>query len=175
MKRIYLLRHAKSSWDDPKLGDFERPLNGRGRKTAPRIGRLLAERGWLPDLALCSSAERARETWELLAAELPGAVDCKRMKGLYLAPPSQLLRQIERCPDAAQAVLLVGHNPGLETLALQLAGPGSDAKALARLRAKYPTAALAVFDLDTARWKDIAAARSELRAFIAPRSLDEES
>lgn len=171
MKRIYLLRHAKSSWDNPGLSDFERPLNGRGRKAAPRIGQLLRQRGWIPDLVFCSSAVRTLETWGLVAAELPAAVDFKPMKSLYLAMPSQLLRAVEGCPDKAEAAMLIGHNPGLETLALQLAGPGSDIGALERLREKFPTAALAVIDFDSARWKDIARAPGKLRAFISPREI----
>ncbi len=172
MKRIYLLRHAKSSWDDPALGDFERPLNGRGRKAAPRIGRLLRQRGWRPELVLCSSAARARETWDLVASELGAPVDSKLLKSLYLASPNQLLRSLERLDDAFASVMLIGHNPGLETLALQLAGPGSESKALAKLRAKYPTAALAIIDAEAEHWSDVAVAQTKLRGFIVPNAID---
>lgn len=172
MKRIYLLRHAKSSWDDLSLRDHDRPLNTRGRKAAPRIGKLLRKRGWLPDLVLCSSAARAAETWELAAAELKAAPPEKHLKTLYLATPSQLLRALQRSPADCESVLLVGHNPGLETLAIQLAGAGSDRKALARLHEKYPTGGLAVFELDAERWSAAAPGACTLTAFVVPRDLD---
>lgn len=172
MKRLYLLRHAKSSWDDPTLSDSDRPLNKRGRKAAPRIGKLLRQRGWLPELVLCSSAARAKETWELAAAELKPPPTEKRLKNLYLATPSQLLRALQRSPAACGSVLLIGHNPGLATLATQLAGPGSDRKALARLREKYPTAGLAIFDVEGEDWTGASPGRCALSHFVVPSDLD---
>lgn len=172
MKRIYLLRHAKSSWADPSLRDYERPLNKRGRKAAPRVGKLLKKRGWLPDLVLCSSAARAEETWSLIAAELEAPPQVKLLKTLYQATPSQLLRALRRTPAETESVLLVGHNPAIQTLAIQLAGPASKAKALARLNEKYPTAALAVFDFDAESWTELAQGYCTLSDFVVPRDLD---
>jgi phosphohistidine phosphatase len=172
MKRIYLLRHAKSSWDDPALSDFDRPLNKRGRKAAPRLGKLLKKRGWTPDLVLCSTAARAAETWELAAAELKSEPQVKPLKTLYLATPSQMLRAMQRTPPEAASVMLVGHNPGIENLAAQLAGPESKKKPLARLREKFPTAALAVFDFEAADWASLGQGGCRLVDFVVARDLD---
>ena len=147
MKTLYLLRHAKSSWDDPSLDDFDRPLSGRGRKAAPLVGRFMAEHGWQPDLALVSPAVRARETWQLLSAELPAPIETRFEPAIYMAEPEALLSLL-RQTDTPGSVILVGHNPGLEQLAARLAGPGSDPQASARMTEKFPTAALARFDVD---------------------------
>ena len=172
MKRIYLLRHAKSSWDDLSLTDFDRPLNKRGRNAAPRVGKLLRKRGWTPDLVLCSTAARARETWELIADELEAEPQVKPLKTLYLATPSQMLRALQRTSAETASVMLVGHNPGIENLAAQLAGPDSKKKPLARLREKFPTAALAVFEFDGADWAALAPGQCRLNAFVVARDLD---
>lgn len=145
MKQLLLLRHAKSSWDDPGLDDFDRPLAERGVKAARSIGRELAARGWLPDLALVSPALRTRDTWRLVAAELPVQPRIAFIKALYDASAADILSQIGQSDVSSGSLLVIGHNPGLEHLARQLAGPGSDAKALARLEEKFPTAALARF------------------------------
>jgi len=146
MRTLYLLRHAKSSWDDPSLDDFDRPLSERGRKAAPLIGRYMAEHGWQPDLALVSPAVRARDTWQLVAPELPAPVQTRFEPAIYMAEPEALLTLL-RDIAAPGSVILVGHNPGLEQLAAILAGPGSDLQARARMTEKFPTAALARFDV----------------------------
>ncbi|MCK5748005.1 histidine phosphatase family protein [Oricola sp.] len=146
MKTLYLLRHAKSSWDDPSLDDFDRPLSKRGRKAAPLIGRYMAERNWQPDLALVSPAVRARDTWHLVASEMPKPVETRFEPSIYMAEPEALLALL-RNTDTPGSVILVGHNPGLEQLAARLAGPGSQPQAHARMAEKYPTAALARFEV----------------------------
>lgn len=146
MKTLYLLRHAKSSWDDPALGDFDRPLSGRGRKAAPLVGALMAERGWLPGLALVSPAARARDTWARVSAELPEPVETRFEPAIYMAEPEDLLALL-RETGTPGSVILVGHNPGLEQCAALLAGPASDPQARARTAEKFPTAALARFDV----------------------------
>lgn len=150
MKTLYLLRHAKSSWDDPGLDDFDRPLAKRGREAAARIGRLMADRGWVPDLALVSPALRARDTWEGVAPAFAAPVETRFEPALYLAAPDDILALLRALPDAPQSVVLVGHNPGLEQCAALLAGGGSDPEPLARMTAKFPTAALARFDVAAA-------------------------
>lgn len=145
MKQLLLLRHAKSSWDDPDLDDFDRPLAERGVKAARSIGRELAARGWLPDLALVSPALRTRDTWRLVAAEWPVQPRIAFVEALYDASAADILSQIGQTDASSGSLLVIGHNPGLEQLARQLAGPGSEAKALARLEEKFPTAALARF------------------------------
>lgn len=149
MKTLILLRHAKSSWDDPDLDDFERPLAKRGRKAAGLAGGFMAERGWVPGLALVSPARRARETWERVAAALPGRVETRFEEALYMAGPDDILALLRDAAGLPGAVLVIGHNPGLEECARRLAGPASDPDALARLTEKFPTAALARFEAAT--------------------------
>lgn len=171
MKRLLLLRHAKSSWGDPALDDFERPLAPRGRRAAPLMASALLERGWAPDAALVSPAARTRETWALVAAALPDAPEPAFPKPLYLASPAVLLDTVRRAPAAAEVLLLLGHNPGLERLAAQLAGPDSDPAALAALRSKFPTAGLAVVEA-AGEWSALEEGGGRLVAFLTPKGLE---
>jgi len=169
---LHLLRHAKSSWDVAGQDDHERVLNGRGRKAAKAIGRFLAREGPLPARVLCSTAARARETWERVepSLEAPGdapAVEFERR--LYLATAGELLTRVQACGDEA-CLLVVAHNPGIEDLARGLAGSG-DEDAWHRLRAKYPTGGLATLAFDVPRWGDAAVSRGALVRFVTPRDL----
>jgi phosphohistidine phosphatase len=169
---LHLLRHAKSSWDDPGQDDHDRPLNARGRKAAKGMGRFLAREGPLPVRVLCSTATRARETWErvrpgLEAAGHPPAVDFERR--LYLATAGELLARVQACADES-CLLVVAHNPGTEDLARSLAGSG-DEEAWRRMREKYPTGGLATFAFDVPRWSDAAVSGGELVRFVVPRDL----
>ncbi|WP_349365419.1 MAG: histidine phosphatase family protein [Nitratireductor rhodophyticola] len=172
MKELLLLRHAKSSWDDPSLADVERPLAPRGRRAAPRMGRELARRGWLPDRVLVSPARRAQQTWRFVAAEIgrmelaPGSGE-----GLYMAAPEQLLAALQKIPEKAARVLLVGHNPGMEDFASRLAGDGSEEDALERMREKFPTAAVARFAFD-GRWDALSFGQARLLDFLKPRDFN---
>ena len=169
MKVIHLLRHAKSSWDDPLLADHERPLSPRGRRAAARIAEHLEGEGIQPALILCSSSRRTRQTLELVTVALPN-VPVRVENGLYGAGEGSLLRRVRRLPDPADSALLIGHNPGLQDLALTLAG-GGDADALARLRAKMPTADLATLAMPVTRWRALRPGGAELVAFVVPREL----
>jgi phosphohistidine phosphatase len=171
MNSLLLLRHAKSAWDDPSLADIDRPLASRGVKAAKAMGRELAARGWRPELVLVSPAVRTRETWALVAAELPNAVAPSFPKKLYMATPERLLQQLRKTPKKIGTVLLIGHNPSMEELAGKLAADGSDAEALARMKEKFPTAALARFDFDGA-WSDLSFGKARLTYFLQPRNLD---
>ena len=171
MKTLLLLRHAKSSWDDPRLEDFDRPLAPRGRRAAPAMADYLKKKGLRPDFALCSPAARARQTWALVADGLGGGAETKELRSLYLGGPSRLLEAIRRIPDRAGCAMLIGHNPGMEHLAMSLAGPGSKAKALAKLRTKFPTAALAELAFDVDSWRDLAGGKGCLRRLVWPRDL----
>jgi phosphohistidine phosphatase len=167
MKRLYLLRHAKSSWKDPGLDDHDRPLAGRGRRAAETIARYLREQDIAPELVLCSTARRARETLERVEpAHEERAVRLE--PGLYGASSSALLERLRGVPDAVGSVLLIGHNPGLQRLALELARP---APALHELEAKYPTAALATLVLQGPTWHDLDRGTAELVGFVRPRDL----
>ena len=168
MKQLLLLRHAKSSWEDPGLADFDRPLAGRGLKAAKLMGRELAARDWLPDLALVSTALRTRDTWRLVAAELPAHTRVTFADVLYDASAADILSQLRQADASSGSLLVVGHNPGLADLANQLAAPGSEAKARKRLEEKFPTAALArfVFEGD---WSGLSSAR--LTHCLRPRDV----
>jgi len=170
MRHLFLLRHAKSAWDDPALADFKRPLAPRGKKAAPLMGREMARRGWLPDLALVSSAVRTRETWELAGAQLPAPCRTHFSEAIYEAAPWRILAEINNVPDEVGSLLVVGHNPGLELLAKLLAAPGSAAAALDRLNARFPTAAIASLEVEPG-WAELGAASARLTDFITPREL----
>ena len=170
-KRLLLLRHAKSSWDDVGLDDFHRPLSGRGRKAAARIGRLLSEEALVPDLVLCSAAARAVETWTQAAAELGAPPPVRHLKSLYLASPSRILGVLRRLGDEVGTALAVGHNPGLQQLALLLAGADGGG-AWDRLATKFPTAALAEIALPIASWSGLAHGAGRLARLVLPRELD---
>jgi phosphohistidine phosphatase len=169
MKTLYMLRHAKSSWSDPSLGDFDRPLNERGRKAAPLMAAHMRKSGYHPDLVLCSTARRALETWDLTAPTLGGEPEVKRLKSLYLAPPSVLLASLRRIPEDYESALLIGHNPGMETLAEQLCGDGKKA-ALEQLSLKFPTAALAVITVEGS-WESLKPGAGFLRELAVPKTL----
>jgi phosphohistidine phosphatase len=167
MKKLLLLRHAKSSWDDPSLDDFDRPLATRGREAAPLVGGELARRDWAPEMVLVSRAVRTRQTWELVAAELGAKAAVEFAEGLYEASPQALLAEIGRTPEGVGTLMLIGHNPGLEELAKLLAAKDSDPDALKRMREKFPTAALARFKFD-GRWSDLEAGTAKLTHFLQP-------
>lgn len=172
MKHLYLLRHAKSSRDDPAPSDYERPLAPRGTKAARAMAEAMAVRRLSPALTLCSAAARTRATWDLMAPAL-GDVPTHYEPGLYLASAKDLLQRLRLVPATTASVLVVGHNPGLHELALLLvaaeatrAGVG-----LSRLRAKFPTAALAVFAVPFAAWSGLVAASCPLDLFLRPADL----
>jgi phosphohistidine phosphatase len=170
-RRLLLLRHAKSDWSAEGQDDHERPLSRRGRHAAQRIGEELARRRIAPERILCSSARRTRETVELVQPYLPESAALVVDARLYLASPEALLERIADVDDRVRTLLVVGHNPGLEELATQLAA-GGDEDALARLRRKFPTGGLADLRIAAARWRDVARARGTLAAFVCPRELD---
>lgn len=174
MRWLYILRHAKSSWDAPDLADFDRPLAPRGRRAAPRMGAYMRRHGLIPELALCSAARRARETFDLVAAELGLPVPVRFLPELYGAGPTDLLRHVRQTPDNIGRLLLVGHNPAIERLATAMAAPatvGGNHEALPWLGKKYPTAALAVLAFEATRWADLAAGGGRLERFVKPSDL----
>ncbi|MEP9371158.1 histidine phosphatase family protein [Mesorhizobium sp. KR1-2] len=153
-KELLLLRHAKSSWDDPAQADIDRPLAPRGRRDAPRIGRAIRKNGWRPKMALVSPAARTRETWQLAAAEMKHAPKPTFRDALYEAAPGQLLAELHGTPESVNSLLMLGHNPGLQDFILRLAGEGSDGEALERLHNKFPTCGLARLELE-GPWKKL--------------------
>lgn len=170
MSTLLLLRHAKSSWDDPSLGDFDRPLARRGLKAAPAMGRYLRGRGLTPDLVLCSPAVRAKQTLELVLAELDGAPEVRLVDTLYSASAPELRRAIRGQAGDVPVLMLVGHNPALESLARALVRHG-DREAIARMHRKFPAGAVAVIEFDFAYWRDIEPGTGRLREFVVPKEL----
>lgn len=170
LRTLFLLRHAKSSRDNSALADFDRPLAPRGRKAAPMMGAEMATRQWLPDTVLVSPAARTRQTWALVAPHLPGAPEAAYPESLYMGGSENVLEVVRAAPDTAKALLVIGHNPGLEEFAAMLAGEGSEAKAAARMRAKFPTAGLARFEFDGA-WRDLSRGAARLTDFLRPKDV----
>lgn len=170
LKTVLLLRHAKSSWDHPNLTDFRRPLAPRGQKAAPRIGGYMAKSGLKPDLVLCSAATRAMETWELVAESLPEDPPVEFREDLYHASPWSLMAILRGLSPTVNTVLLVGHNPTFEDLAISLVGTGPPG-AVEEIHRKYPTGALAILDFLVETWPAVGEGTGHLRDFIQPRQL----
>ena len=145
MKTLLVLRHAKSSWDEPALDDHERPLNPRGWRDAPRMGELVRECGLIPDVVLSSDAVRARLTAEAVAEVAGYAGEILLDPRLYMAGPADILSLLPSVRQNAETVMIVGHNPGLEQLVEQLTGERHD----------LPTAALAQIGLSIDQWRDL--------------------
>jgi len=171
MRRLMLLRHAKSSWANPGQGDFERPLAPRGLKAAPRMARYMADHGLVPQSVICSPARRTRATLDLMLDILPPPAAVRLEEGLYEAGVDALLAAVRASDDAHGTLMIVGHNPTLQDSALLFANKtGSELRRI--LREKFPTGALAVIDFDTDHWRDAAPASGTLSVFVRPRDLE---
>ncbi len=176
-RKLVLLRHAKSAW--PDVPDHERPLARRGQRNAPAMGRWLRAAGFRPDQVLCSTARRARETWQLTQAGLGCTPPVSFDDRVYQASAAQLLDLIRRVPPATRTLLIVGHDPSIPELALTLTATTPPARAGAvsaaapsamfdRMRAKFPTAAIAVLEF-TGNWNQLALGSARLTCFVTPR------
>lgn len=165
-RRLYLLRHAKSSWADHGLADHDRPLARRGRRAAKAIGRHLRDQGIEPELVLCSTARRARETLERIE---PARRAVRLEHELYGAEPGALLVRLQEIPAAVRSVMVIGHNPGLQQLAVFLARPGPEVR---QLEAKFPTAAVATLAFRGSGWGALDRGTAQLVDFVRPRDLE---
>jgi phosphohistidine phosphatase len=173
MKTLYLLRHAKSAWNDPALADHDRPLAPRGARAATLIGRELRKDGFRADCILCSTARRAVDTLEIVTAQLDGdalGMPVHQERELYLTGERTLLERLRRLPDKVGTVMLVGHNPDLHKLARELAGGGSK-EDFGSLEAKFPTAGLAILEFPADKWSDIGPRTGKLTRFLVPKKL----
>lgn len=171
MKRLAILRHAKSSWDDPGLDDFNRPLNERGWKAARRMGRELRKRGLKFGLVLSSTAARTRETIDGVGEHFGFDAPIEFVQELYLASEGTLLETIRGLNDEVKAPLIVGHNPGLEQLVTGLTR--DDSRGLRRrVAGKFPTGALAILELPVHHWSEVAPGTGEIVELILPKELD---
>jgi phosphohistidine phosphatase len=167
MLTLSLLRHAKSSWKDPTLPDHIRPLNTRGKAEAPVMGKEIAKHRFDPDLVLCSTARRTRDTLQLVLPELKTAPKIIYEDGLYHGTPAELLYRLQEVAAGVGQVLLVGHNPELQAFALNLVGSGSK-QLKDRLEAKLPTAGLVVLRFRVGAWKDVTTHSGKLELFLTP-------
>lgn len=172
MKTLGLLRHAKSEWDDTAQRDFDRGLNARGRKGARVIGRHIREHGPMWDLVLASPAVRVTETLE--GAQLPQEPIYDQR--LYLASYDTIIETIEahagKGDDEAHSVLIVGHNPGLQDVLLELVAPGKENPLFREAVVKFPTAAYAVVECEIDHWSQLKRYCAEVTHFMRPRDLD---
>lgn len=170
MKRLCLLRHAKSDWRDAGLNDFERPLNERGRKAAEFMAHFIEQSKWRPEAVLCSTAVRARETFAPLQARLGSEVSVQFIERLYHAMPEVLLDVIhEAAPAEAETLLVIAHNPGLALIASDLA-PAETDETLSRGDG-LPTGGFLVFEFAVDKWRDVQEHQGRLIFFGKPRQL----
>jgi phosphohistidine phosphatase len=172
MKTLILMRHAKSSWDAGQIADHDRILSDRGREAAPAMGQWLKSQKLKPDLVLCSTAARVSDTLALLQPSLPAGTPVKALEALYMALPREILTVLAKVKekDKVETLMVIGHNPGIGSLAHWLSGQG-DKKALERMRDKFPTAGIAVIDFDIATWKELDGEQGTLRQFMTPKDL----
>ncbi len=169
MKKLFIIRHAKSSWDDPELDDFDRPLNKRGKKDAPRMGKRLKERRVTPDLMLSSPAERALATCEAIATVLQfDQTKIKTDKRLYHAHEDQILDVIRNLKDSPrdneEVVVIFGHNPGLTEFANSLLNETID---------NIPTCGIVAATLPVERWQDVTYGCGKMLFFDFPKRVDD--
>jgi phosphohistidine phosphatase len=171
VKTLLLLRHAKSSWENPTLDDRDRPLAKRGKRAAERIGRFMEDNEISPALILCSPARRALDTLATVRPRLGADAEVHTDEAIYTFDADDLLERLRSVPSSVASVMVVGHNPALHDLASLLAGDG-ESDALAQLRIKFPTGALAVLDLGGADWSRLSAGQAYLTALVLPRRLE---
>ena len=170
MKTLYAMRHAKSSWKDPSLADFDRPLARRGEEAARHIARVLAVAEPRPELALCSTAARAAQTWEVIAAHLGYSIPISFLGELYGASSTTLLNVLQGVPRNVGSVLLVGHNPGMQDLIITLS-EDDESDAARQVRLHFPTAALATLRVP-GEWITLGSLATTLTRILLPRTLE---
>jgi len=163
MKTLLLLRHAKSSWSQEDQSDHDRSLNARGKRDAPRIGRLIRTQGLIPDLILSSTAKRARKTTQKVVAGGELDVPVEDFRAFYLAAPATYIEVLQQQNGAVDCILVVGHNPGIEELSHQLTGQDT----------AFPTGTLAQIELELDQWRELSLdTPGKLRNIWYPRELD---
>jgi phosphohistidine phosphatase len=173
VKRLYLLRHAKSSWGEPHLSDRDRPLAPRGQRAAASIGRHLRSAGMEPEEVVCSTAARARQTLDAVFPFIGPHLTVHFEELIYRADSDELLERLREVSPTVASVMLIGHNPSIQELALTLAneGGGQQLTARARLAEKFPTGALAAFTIPRDEWSALGRCEAHLEDFVGPRDL----
>jgi phosphohistidine phosphatase len=170
MLTLTLFRHAKSSWELNGLDDRERPLNARGLAAAPLMGAFMQQNRIRPELVLCSTAVRTRQTLDLAIAEMKPAPKVKHEDALYLADPFLLLERVRKTPRTVKHLMIVGHNPGLQILGLELIGD-SDPETIKAISDKLPTAGVIVITFEAKTWSDVGPGKGRLACFATPKLL----
>ncbi len=171
-RTLFLLRHAKSSWDDPVARDFDRPLNQRGEKAARTIGQWMAANGISFEHVIASPAVRVVETLDGVWAGYGRRIEPTWERRIYLASSATLLDVLREVSDGHGSVLMVGHNPGMEDLVFDLVPDDGSSPLRGEVEIKYPTAALAQIEIPIASWADIGKPVAQLKRFVRPRDLD---
>lgn len=167
MKKLYLLRHAKSDHNH-RIDDHERSINERGRSACLQVVDYIKAEGITPDLILSSSSRRTKETATILIEEVYPDIKLRLSDRLYLATAGEIIRSINMLEDSCKSVMLVGHNPGLHECTVLLAGDGSDKEALLRIEQGFPTAALVIVECDIANWQELEPGRGRLLNVFVP-------
>jgi phosphohistidine phosphatase len=170
VRTLLLLRHAKSSWTDSALADHDRPLASRGERAAALMAAHLRAEAIRPALVLCSSARRTRDTLAAVRASFDASTEIRIEDRLYGAGATEILSLLRAVDPALPSVMVIGHNPGLEDLGTALAGDGTET-AVRQLRAKFPTGALAMLELRSSSWDQLAFGDAYLRSVVLPREL----
>lgn len=163
MRRLILMRHAKSDWDSPPATDHQRPLNARGRRQAPHVARTLAELNWVPDFTLSSSSTRTRETWTLMEAEFPHLAQVQFRDALYHAGWIELRTELQKVADEYGTILALGHNPGWQSVAHKLSGEWIEMK----------TATAVLLEFSGAHWSDASASNGAWNLAHVVRPVDD--
>ncbi len=170
MKNLLLLRHAKSSWSNPGLADFNRPLNGRGNQAAEKMAAYLSATLTLPDYILCSTAQRTRETLSYMLRCYAHPIRVELTRDLYMASHVTMMGLVQSMDTEVETLMLIAHNPGMEDFAAALCTP-AESEAMADMLYKYPTAACAHLRFDVDDWSDVGIRSGDLTAFVKPRDL----
>ena len=170
MKTIFLLRHAKSSWDDITLDDFDRPLSHRGIKSCEKIGKFIKKKKIIPVIVYCSNAIRAKQTWELTNRIIKKKENIFFSNALYMANLNSFITFVHKTIDSFSSLMIVSHNPGIENFALELIKNKKN-KFYDNISMKYPTAALAIILFDEKKWSNIKIGTGKIIDFIKPRDL----
>lgn len=170
MKTIFLMRHAKSSWSTPGQGDFDRPLNERGRDACARMVQYFKGEAITPDVVLCSGAERTRETLSLLSAAIPTTATILFDDALYLASPQTILNKISALDDSSRTALVIAHYPGIQECALAL-GAHDPHNKRPEIYEKFPTGALVHLSATADAWRDVSTDKGQILGFVRPKTL----
>ena len=174
VKTLILMRHAKSSWDNPHKDDFDRPLNSRGRESAQMVAKHIHSLGFKPELTLCSSSVRCKETLELVIPYFSKTMHTRYLDDLYLAPERAILEIIKSIELSIDQMLVIGHNPGLSDLSQSLTYSSKNQNDYFETQ-QFPTSAASIFEMNIKNWLDFKLSESKIIDFVTPKNLLEKN